>query len=167
MLLADTVQSFDQVEIFSSRSSMAVSWFSDYLSLHAELPINPQPLFCRHPAEGQIRWRRAGFGLLPALNRRCELSAQLAEFLLEDSFLGRWTFETGYLPPHGGALRNWQDAQMRPLLDQIQASARLLPPTEVLDRLGPLLEQATVDVLKEQSDPTSAARTAIENLKTP
>lgn len=163
-------ENFDQVwESFGGRqTSIAASWLSSYLNRYEDLSIHPQIAVLPTPsgkaytlATGWV-WAIASSG-----PDRRELSAQLAEFLLEDSFLGKWTFAAGYLPPHRGALGDWQDADLRALLDQVQSSAHLFPPTEVLDRLGPLLEQATVDVLKEQSDPLNAAKTALEGLNSP
>jgi multiple sugar transport system substrate-binding protein len=161
-------ENFDQVwESFSGRqSSMAVSWFSSYQNHYESLPTHPEMAVLPTP-DGRDYTLGTGWVWAIASSKldRHELSARLAEYLLEDTFLGQWTFETGYLPPHSGALDNWRDVQLRTLMHQIQSSAHLLPSTEVIAQLGPLLKQAAVDVLKEQSDPFSAARTAIESLE--
>lgn len=164
------LENFDQVwESFSGRqSSMAVSWYSNYLKQLEELPVQAQgavlPTSDGRPytlANGWV-WALAS----PKPDRH-ELSARLAEFLVEDTFLGAWTSAAGLLPPHSGALANWQNTELRNLANQIQTSAHLFPSIELLDRLGPILEQATADVLKEQSDPLSAAQSALENLENP
>jgi ABC-type glycerol-3-phosphate transport system substrate-binding protein len=99
-----------------------------------------------------------------------ELSTRLAEFLTESSFLARWTQAAGYLPPRPSALDGWPNvegfswqAQLQPILQ----SARLYPPVEVLTELGPVLQQATLQVLTGQATPEDAARFAIEKLSTP
>ena len=102
-----------------------------------------------------------------------ELSTRLAEFLTESRFLSRWTQAAGYLPPRPSALSGWQNptdvegfswqAQLQPILQ----SARLYPPIEVLTELGPVLQQATLQILTGQATPEDAARFAIEKLSTP
>jgi multiple sugar transport system substrate-binding protein len=154
---------------FSGRqSSMAISWFSSYLHQYESLPIQSQ-LAVLPTADGEAYTLATGWVWAIAGSRpdRYEMSARLAEYLLEDAFLGQWTSAAGYLPPHSGALANWRDAQLRSLVEQIQESAHLLPPPGVIAKVGPLLMEATVDVLKEQSDPLSAAKAALEELGTP
>jgi multiple sugar transport system substrate-binding protein len=161
-------ENFNQVwESFSGRqSSLAVTWFSSYMNEYENLSINPQLALLPTPS-GKAYTLATGWVWAIAGSRadRHELSARLAEYLLEDDFLGQWALAAGYLPPHSGALARWQDGQTRNLANQIQLSAHLMPPSDVIASIGPLLQKATVDVLKEQSDPFSAAKTAIENLE--
>jgi multiple sugar transport system substrate-binding protein len=163
-------ENHDEVwEAFSGRqASMATSWFSSYLHRYEDLPIQSQ-LAILPTKDGEAFTLATGWVWAIASSRpdRYEMSARLAEYLLEDAFLGPWTFAAGYLPPHSGALDAWRDEQLRNLVNQIQESAQLLPPSGVIAEVGPLLMQATVDVLKEQADPVSAAKTALENLGTP
>lgn len=163
-------ENYDQVwEAFSGRqASMATSWFSSYLMAIENLSIQSQ-LAVLPTENGQAYTLATGWVWAIASSQpdRYEMSARLAEYLLEDAFLGQWTSEAGYLPPHSGALTNWQDEQLRILVSQIQESAHLLPSPGVIAKLGPPLKQATIDVLKEQSDPVNAAKTALENLGTP
>lgn len=164
------LENYDQVwEIFGGRqATMAITWFSGYLHQYENLSIQSQ--LATLPTPNGIDYTLAtGWVWAIASSRpdRHEMSARLAEYLLEDAFLGQWTFTAGYLPPHSGALASWQDPQLSSLVNQIQESAHLLPPPGVMTKVGPLLKQATVDVLKEQSDPVNAAETAIENLDTP
>ena len=68
------------------------------------------------------------------------------------------------------ALPRWRvghDSTLRALVEQIARSAQLVPPTEVLASLGPLLEQATVSVLKAESTPQTAVQVALEQLYAP
>ena len=102
-----------------------------------------------------------------------ELSTRLAEFLTESRFLARWTQAAGYLPPRPSALEGWQNpadregfswqSQLQPILQ----SSRLYPPIEVLTELGPVLQQATLQVLTGQATPEDAARSAVEKLSIP
>ena len=52
-------------------------------------------------------------------------------------------------------------------MDKIVQSAQLIPPNDVMAVIGPALQQATVDILKQQSTPVSAANDAIESLENP
>lgn len=94
-------------------------------------------------------------------------SADLAEFLVESSFLAEWTEALGYLPPRPSALLDWSNIMIKYQLDRISSLAHILPATDILNRLGPILEKATVDVLKQQSSPAGAAQTAVESLAGP
>lgn len=87
--------------------------------------------------------------------------------MVEKDFLAQWSLAASYLPPRIEALQSWQDAELSPVIEQISASARLMPPADLISSLGPALEQAVVDVLKNQSDPQSAAQTVIKQVNPP
>ena len=77
-----------------------------------------------------------------------QVATELAEFLMEDSFLSEWERETGYLPTRV-VLANSQNADVHAVLE----SAQVLPPDEVISTLGPILSQAVNRVLNgEQVD---------------
>jgi len=67
-----------------------------------------------------------------------QLAVNLAEFLLEDSFLAEWISGMNYLPT-----RIYQGTQTNTMLE----SAHALPANEVLTVLGPILNQALSRVL--------------------
>jgi ABC-type glycerol-3-phosphate transport system substrate-binding protein len=96
---------------------------------------------------------------------RHELSVALAEFLTSSDFLAEWTAEAGYLPPRRSALAGWSDRSLRNLVGNIVESAHLLPPADVLAVVSPALQMATTEVLKQESDPETAAKQAIELLQ--
>lgn len=98
---------------------------------------------------------------------RQALSAQLAEFITNAEFLGEWTSAAGFIPPRSSSTSSWENVSMRTLLNQVAPSVRLLPSLDVLTTLGPILKNATVVVLKQESSPVSAVETAIEALSTP
>jgi len=95
------------------------------------------------------------------------LSAQLAEFLTTPDFLGAWTAAGGFVPPRSNALAAWEDSAMTALLNQVIPSAQLIPSLDIVTTLGPVLQKATVDILKEQVDPVTAASAAVEELSAP
>ena len=94
-----------------------------------------------------------------------ELSTSLAEFLIESKFLARWTEALGYTPPRPSSMSAWSNRFSKRQLIRISNSAQLLPTIEFMSVLGVVLEQATVDVLKVQSDPASAADSAVKRLE--
>ena len=98
---------------------------------------------------------------------RQDLSAQLAEFLTNADYLAAWTSAAGYIPPRSNALSLWENISLQTLLKQVASSAELVPSLHVLTALGPVLQRATVDVLKEEASPITAAEAAIETLATP
>ena len=91
----------------------------------------------------------------------------MAEYLTQGDFLAEWTETAGYLPPRESALEGWSNIALRGLVDQIVRSAQVIPPNDIMAVIGPALQQATVNVLKQQTNPVSAANQAIESLETP
>jgi multiple sugar transport system substrate-binding protein len=92
-------------------------------------------------------------------------SVLLAEFLTESEFLANWTEAMGLLPTRPSALQSWQNGTLAAQLEPAARSLNPLPGEEILSILGPILQKATVDLLKDQSQPIDAARTAVESLK--
>jgi len=147
---------------------MAVTWASTYmehkLNATADLSLAPLPTPDGIPFTLATGWSWALAGQDP---ERRALSVQLAEFLVEKEFLASWTYAAGYLPPRVDALRGWHGADLRQMVEQISYSAQLMSPADLIASIGPAMEQAVVDVLKAQSDPQSAAQTAIDQINKP
>lgn len=148
-----------------NRSAMVVTWSSRFLTKAstntALAPIlTPDGL----PYSLVTGWVWS----LPSANpEHRELGTLLAEFLTESSFLTEWTEALGYLPPRPTAMLAWSNASIAAQLDRISVSAHLVPTQDILSSLGPALEGATVDVLKQQNNPASAVETAVESLSEP
>jgi ABC-type glycerol-3-phosphate transport system substrate-binding protein len=98
---------------------------------------------------------------------RRAIGTQLALFLTDDAFTGSWMARAGYLPVSPKAFATWEPSQGRDLAAKILPSTRLTPNTDVLASVGPLLEQAVVDVLKKLQDPQTAADRAAKALDFP
>ena len=147
---------------------MAVTWASIYLKNMqngtTDLAMAPMPILDDAPFTLASGWSWALAGQDP--DKRL-LSVQLAEFLVEPEFLADWTSAAGYLPPRVDALQNWQNADLRQVVEQISYSAQLMPSTDVISTLGPALEQAVVDVLKAQNDPQTAAQEVADQVNQP
>lgn len=96
-----------------------------------------------------------------------DLSTTLAQFLTEPAYLTEWTLASGYFPPRPSVLAAWPESPQSALASRLALSAQLIPPVEVLNTLGPLLQQATSDVLNGQQTPTEAAKSVASRLAGP
>jgi multiple sugar transport system substrate-binding protein len=102
----------------------------------------------------------------PAPERQ-KLAAQLAEFLSDSHFLASWTHAIGYMPPRPSALETWGQTDMRLFVGDVSKSAHLYPSADVLPSLAPPLTEATIEILKQQDDPATAAEKAVNSLLSP
>jgi ABC-type glycerol-3-phosphate transport system substrate-binding protein len=154
--------------LMGGQSPIAITWASTYLKDKLDAPagmlVAPVPTSDGPPFTLATGWSWALAGQDP---ERRALSAQLAEFLVEKEFLSVWTHAAGYLPTRVDALRGWQEAGLRQVLEQISYSAQLMPAADILSSIGPPVELAVVDVLKAQNDPQSAAQTAADRINQP
>ncbi len=96
-----------------------------------------------------------------------EISLELAKFLAETEFLGDWSEAAGYLPTRPSALQRWSPANLRSVLNTMSLSAQIMPSIDVLTSLGPVMKEATEQVLNRQTDPDTAAQKAFEALTGP
>ncbi|MFN2153266.1 MAG: hypothetical protein ACK2T5_16815, partial [Anaerolineales bacterium] len=79
-------------------------------------------------------------------------------------YLASWTEAAGLIPPRPSATEAWSDDGLRTFANQIASTAQLIPSLETVTMLGPVLQQATISVLKAEANATVAAETAIEKL---
>jgi multiple sugar transport system substrate-binding protein len=161
------LQNDDQVwEAFKERrASMAIAWNSLYFN-QVITNTNAAPL----PTENGKAFTLATgwvWALASSQPDRLEMGAQLAEFLTDTTFLGPWTQAAGYLPPRPSSLDAWTNKDQQLMVRQIVLSASLYPSADIITSLGPPIQQATVQVLKQQSDPQTAAQQAAASLVNP
>ena len=95
------------------------------------------------------------------------LAVELAEFLTETEYLASWSEASGLLPPGSNVLAGWEDVLTRDLVRQVANSAHIPPSTDILSSLAPLLQQATLQILKQQGEPFSLAESAAAHLENP
>jgi multiple sugar transport system substrate-binding protein len=149
----------------AEQAPMVVTWASNYL---AELPANTAasapPTLDGEPFSLANGWVWALASPNPEHQR---LSVELAQYLSESSFLAKWTAESGYLPPRPSALDAWQASPQKDLAIQVTGPARLIPSTDVQASISPLLEEAALQVLKQQMDAETAAQNAVTALSAP
>jgi len=160
-------QSDQQVweEFLEQRANLVIAWSSSYLSSQpVDASIAPIPTPDGTPFTLATGWVWA---LAARQEEHYELAVELAEFLTDSQFLAKWTAEMGYLPVRSNALDGWSDASLQALLDQIAISAHSYPLSDILSGVDTPLQQAAVQVLKEQNDPVTAAQAAAASLTGP
>lgn len=92
------------------------------------------------------------------------LAAELASYLVESSFMSKWTLAAGYLPARPQALNGWEDGELRTSFNEALQSAHPLPPESVLSIMGPLMQGALIRIFNGDQ-PEAVARSVIEDLK--
>ncbi len=149
------------------RASWVISWVTQYLS---ELPVDTSMLPLLPVSDGSNPMTLAT-GWVWALGNpqpdRRPLSTELVNWLVQSDFLSKWTMAAGYLPTRPTSLAGWPDQSLQTLLSQVVISAQLRPSTDLMVSLGPVLKDATLQVLKGQTDAVQAAQAASERLKGP
>jgi ABC-type glycerol-3-phosphate transport system substrate-binding protein len=148
-----------------AQSNMVITWSSRFLS---ELPVDSAALPIPTPEGSPFTLANGWVWALsnPQVERHAS-SIELAEFLTASDFLSRWTAAAGYLPPRSSALEGWSNTTLQNLAEEVARSAHIFPPTDAMSALSPALQQAALEVLKEQMDPETAAQEAIELVAEP
>ena len=163
-------------------AAMTITWWSRYLreevTLAEAIPLPEEeeaveedplaaaalPTPTGTPYTLATGWALCLGGSQPA---RQPLAIELAEFLTESNFLASWSEAASLLPPREEALNGWRDTTARTLASRVASSAHLFPSTDVLTSLAPHLQQATLQILKQQAEPVSLAQTTVERLANP
>jgi multiple sugar transport system substrate-binding protein len=142
---------------------MAVTWASPALTAQRAALI---PL----PTQGGTAYTLATgwcWALASPQSEKRALSAELAEFLVEGDFLAGWSEAGGFLPPRGDALDGWQSVPRRDLAVELSKSAHLVPSSDILSSLGPALQHAMLQVLRQELTASEAAQIAVQSLGNP
>ncbi len=149
----------------AGNADMIATWASDYFNnMLGNAAGSPLPT-----ADGRFSTLATGWvwALATPEPQHQQLTVELAEFLSEGDFLARWTTALGYLPTRPSALANWSTAAQRMLAGDIVTDARLIPSSDVLNSVSPLLYKAAQDVLKQVTDPETAAADAATGINQP
>lgn len=147
------------------RSPLAVTWFSNYLGdAPGDTSLAPIPTRDGEPFTLATGWV---WVLTNPDPERRTLGQELAEFLSRPDFLARWTQAAGYLPTRRSVLANWHDVALQNLAERIILSARPYPAADVLNIIGPALQETTSEVLKQQNGALEAARKAVGRINSP
>lgn len=96
--------------------------------------------------------------------QRQALAAELAAYLSRPEFQAQWTETLGLIPARPSALGRWTDTPVKQSLENVTLVAALFPREEVLNRVGPVLRNATILVLRDGGLAGETAREAVESL---
>lgn len=99
--------------------------------------------------------------------QRRQLAEQLAHYLTDETFLRQWSPYSGYLPVRASSLSGWDKQTLRMLASEVTLSAQVQPAGELLNILGPILQEATIAAIRDHSNPIQTAQTAAAKLVTP
>ena len=147
------------------RAQWLVTWSSRYLS-----DIQADSLAASLPSLGQQPFTLASgwvWALSEPYSENRPAAVRLAEYLTASDFLAKFTAAAGYLPTRPTALAAWPDQAAKSVLSTVALSAQARPASDLLAILGPVLQDATLQVIKQQVDPTQAAQAAAERLLPP
>ena len=154
--LANVSNEIQTLQIYRTGSAnKGIIWFLDYRP-SSDGAVIPLPGLDEIPfayASGWI-WALAGSD-----TENQQLAVELAEYLVEDDFLGEWTRATGYLPTRPSIVQEGDRT-----ITAIIESAHAIPPSEVLTLLGPLMQEALTRVLNGEA-PEEVAASVVETLK--
>jgi multiple sugar transport system substrate-binding protein len=149
----------------NGQADMVISWFSRYFQDRTQgYSVSLLPSLDGTPYTLSTGWV---WTLANDQPEKLDLAVQLAEFLTDPLFLAEWTQAAGYLPPRGNALAEWPAGPSQALAGQIALSAHLAPSADILSSLALPLQQAAVQILNQQGEPTFLADEAAERLNNP
>jgi multiple sugar transport system substrate-binding protein len=143
-------------EYRARRADMAIAHYSQYRSTQDGLVQPLMGVDVEHLtfATGWV------WALASQTSENRELSVELLQYLTADDFLRPWINETGYLPTRSSTLDETDSATIGPIIE----AARLVPSNEVLQVLGPLMQEALVRVMNGEQ-PDAVARSVNDKLK--
>jgi multiple sugar transport system substrate-binding protein len=142
--------------------TMAATWASSPLeSKETATLLIPTPEGVSYTLATGWAWAVAS----PQSQKR-ELSAALAEYLVESDFLAHWSEAGNFMPPRANALELWQDELSRSLIRDVSSSAHLIPSGDIISSLGPVIQQAVLQILRQEKTPSEAAQEAADSLGT-
>lgn len=102
--------------------------------------------------------------LADPLPERRELAVELAETLADARFTGEWSQALGYLPMRRTALDLWGNTTQVQRYSAISLSANPYPSLEILNMIGPILQEGLLAVLNQTLTAEEAAAAAAAKL---
>lgn len=142
---------FDQswTALKNSNAAFAVTWTSLYL---AELPENIS--ITNLPSNGEEPFTLADGWVLAFPQTSLENFTRyqaLAKYLLDAGFQGSWTEAAGLLPVSEKVLSGWKNTEVSGILLEVGKAAHALPENEVMSKVSPLFNQATIEMIRKQT----------------
>ncbi len=147
------------------QGDVVVTWTSLYLN---ELPVDSSAVPLRgienQPftlADGWV-WAISE----PDVEQQ-ELATQMAQFLVEPSFLAKFTISAGYLPVRPSTTSAVTDQIIQNLLEDTASNAMLIPGNGIFDSFTMNLRDAILSIIKEQTDSNSALELLLRTTSLP
>ena len=148
-----------------NRATLVITWISNYLKiLPSSSALAPIPTYDGTKISLAKNW--VWVLASPDAGKRA-LAEELAAFLTQPDFLAEWTLAAGYLPVRAEALAGWPPSSRQTFAKRLMPSILPAPPREITFLLGPILQQAAVDVLRQQATAQEAAQQALDTLSLP
>ncbi len=146
-------------EIFNTQPETAATvWTSEYFErMPADMQIAPIPSPNGESCALATAWVWALAGSSPDLQ---PAAVELAEYLSDSAFLAEWTAALGSLPTRPTALDANETA-----LHALSLAAQPIPSNDITESLGEIFRAATMSVLREQVDPSTAAQEALAGIQ--
>lgn len=147
------------------RTQMVVAWTSTYLTeLPADTTALPLPAL-----QGAPVTLAAGWGwVMPELKKdNRAMAVALAEYLMDSSYLGRWTEAAGYLPTRPSALTQWQNKGLQASIEPVIQEAQAIPENDLLAGVSTIVADYTRQVIQGQAEPQAAAEAAAKSVGNP
>lgn len=157
-------QSFDQVwQAFQENPTGTVAtWSSNYLPVADDYNIGLLPSLSEQPyilARGWI-WCLADND-----PRIAEQALKLAEFLVDEEFIAKWSQDIGYLPVRPSSLAAWQENPDLNIISKIVIAAHSRPDNELISQMGPIFRDAIKSVLSQEKTGEAATLAAISQIE--
>lgn len=154
--LANVTTEAQTLQIYrTGGANKGIIWILNYRS-NEDGAVTPLPGLDETPFSYATGWVWALAGANP---ENQQLAVDLAEFLVEDPFIGEWTQATGHLPTRPSSVEESNRA-----MTAILESAHPIPSNEVLAILGPVMQEALARVLGGEQ-PETVAESVIESLR--
>jgi len=147
------------------QSTLAVTWSSTLLSSDS-----PNTALAALPTKDSKPFTYADGWVWCVISSDTETeraAVELAEFVIDETYLSIWSLESGYLPTRPSGMDSWSEVSFYSTLQQLLPSAILVPDGHILDELGPEVRDAVVAVLKDQVEPASALADLVEAIQGP
>lgn len=116
---------------------------------------------------GSIFIETWSWAIVPHDPAREALAAELLEWLSDPEFLGPWTDALDLLPPSAPALAAWPDGSKASIASRLVTNAQAKPADEILDILGPPLQDAIAQILLNLATAEQSAAAVIADLQSP
>ena len=154
--LANVTNETQTLQIYRTGSAnKGIIWILNYHPV-SDGAIAPLPGLDEAPFSYATGWVWALAGSDP---ENQQLAVKLAEYLVADDFITKWTRDTGYLPTRPSSVEEG-DRAMTAILE----SAHPIPSSDVLAVLGPLMQEALTRVLNGEQ-PKDVATSVVQKLK--